>query len=158
MASRWATVRAITRARLPRSSRECIRRRPPERILSQESRWAKRRMYNKSILDFVREDTERLTGKLGGTDRRKMDEYLSAVREIEQRIENAERENREFVPSMDKPDGVPAEFAEHVRLMFDLLTVAFQAGLTRVSTFMIGREGSTRTYREIGVPDPHHPL
>ncbi len=119
---------------------------------------AKRRMYNRSILDFVREDTERLTGKLGPTDRRKMDEYLSAVREIERRIENAERDNREFVPSMEKPDGVPAEFAEHVRLMFDLLAVAFQSGLTRVSTLMIGREGSTRTYREIGVPDPHHPL
>lgn len=119
---------------------------------------AKRQRYNKSILDFVLEDTERLKGGLGATDRRKLDEYLTAVREIERRIEVAERDSKEFTPSIEKPAGVPVEFADHVRIMFDLMTLAFQADLTRVSTFMMCREGSTRTYREIGVSDAHHPL
>jgi hypothetical protein len=119
---------------------------------------AKRLRYNKSILDFVSEDTQRLKGDLGKTDRRKLDEYLDAVREIERRIEMAERDAREFTPSMEKPAGVPVEFADHVKLMFDLMTLAFQADVTRISTFIICREGSTRTYREIGVNDAHHPL
>ncbi|MBZ5594028.1 MAG: DUF1552 domain-containing protein [Acidobacteriia bacterium] len=119
---------------------------------------AKRLLYNKSILDFVAEDTERLKGDLGRTDRRKLDEYLDAVREIERRIEMAERESKQFTPDMEKPAGVPVEFADHVKLMFDLMTLAFQADVTRIATFMICREGSTRTYREIGVNDAHHPL
>jgi hypothetical protein len=119
---------------------------------------AKRLAYNKSILDFVLDDTQRLKGDLGKTDRRKLDEYLDAVREIERRIEMAEHDPKQFTPTIEKPAGVPVEFADHVRLMFDLMTLAFQADLTRVSTFMICREGSTRTYREIGVSDAHHPL
>jgi hypothetical protein len=119
---------------------------------------AKRLAYNKSILDFVLDDTQRLKGDLGKTDRRKLDEYLDAVREIERRIEMAEHDSKQFTPTIEKPAGVPVEFADHVRLMFDLMTLAFQADLTRVSTFMICREGSTRTYREIGVSDAHHPL
>ncbi len=119
---------------------------------------AKRLAYDKSILDFVMDDTQRLKGDLGRTDRRKLDEYLDAVREIERRIEQAEHDSTQFTPSIEKPAGVPVEFADHVRLMFDLMTLAFQADLTRISTFMICREGSTRTYREIGVPDAHHPL
>jgi hypothetical protein len=119
---------------------------------------AKRLAYNKSILDFVLDDTQRLKGDLGRTDRRKLDEYLDAVREIERRIEMAEHDPKQFTPTIEKPAGVPVEFADHVRLMFDLMTLAFQADLTRVSTFMICREGSTRTYREIGVSDAHHPL
>ena len=88
-----------------------------------------------------------------------MDEYLTSVREIEQRIEAAERDgSASFVPDMEKPSGIPANFADHVKLMFDLQMLAFQADLTRVATMMIGREGSTRTYPEIGVLDPHHPL
>jgi hypothetical protein len=119
---------------------------------------AKRLGYNKSILDFVLEDTQRLKGDLGRTDRRKLDEYLDAVREIERRIELAEHDSQQFTPTIEKPAGVPVEFSDHVRLMFDLMTLAFQADLTRISTFMICREGSTRTYREIGVSDAHHPL
>jgi len=119
---------------------------------------AKRLSYNKSILDFVSEDTQRLKGDLGRTDRRKLDEYLDAVREMERRIELAEHDSRAFTPEMEKPAGVPVEFADHVKLMFDLMTLAFQADVTRISTFMICREGSTRTYREIGVNDAHHPL
>jgi len=119
---------------------------------------AKRLAYNKSILDFVLDDTQKLKGDLGRTDRRKLDEYLDAVREIERRIEQAEHDSTQFTPPIEKPSGVPVEFADHVRLMFDLMTLAFQADLTRISTFMICREGSTRTYREIGVSDAHHPL
>jgi hypothetical protein len=119
---------------------------------------AKRLAYDQSILDFVLDDTQRLKGDLGRTDRRKLDEYLDAIREIELRIQRAEHDSTEFTPSIEKPAGVPVEFADHVHLMFDLMALAFQADLTRISTFMICREGSTRTYREIGVPDAHHPL
>jgi hypothetical protein len=119
---------------------------------------ARRQRYNRSILDFVTEDTQRLEGKLGPTDRRKMDEYLTAVREIETRIQKAEQQKTDFAPPMGRPDGIPIEFADHSRLMFDLLAIAFQADLTRIATFMLGREGSTRAYREIGISDAHHPL
>ncbi len=119
---------------------------------------ARRERYEKSILDFVLDDTRRLNARLGPTDRRKMDEYLSSVREIERRIQMAEQDNQQIVPPLEKPDGVPAAFDDYARLMFDLQLVAFQTDLTRVSTFMIGREGSTRAYREIGISDGHHPL
>lgn len=119
---------------------------------------AKRLAYNKSILDFVMEDAQHLKGDLGRTDRRKLDEYLDAVRAIERRIELAEHDSQQFTPTIEKPAGVPVEFADHIRLMFDLMTLAFQADLTRISTFMMCREGSTHTYREIGVSDAHHPL
>src|SRR5581483_4566720 len=119
---------------------------------------AKRVRYNKSILDFVQQDTERLKGTLGPTDQHKLDEYLSAVREIERRIEAAERTNREIAPTIEKPSGIPIDFAEHVRLMFDLTATALETDVTRVVTFMVCREGSTRTYREIGISDAHHPL
>lgn len=120
---------------------------------------AKRALYNKSILDFVTDDTRRLEGTLGATDRRKLDEYLYAVREIEQRIEKAEKDNASLpTPTMERPAGVPVDFAEHAKLMFDLMLAAFQTDQTRIATFMIGREGSTRVYREINISDAHHPL
>jgi hypothetical protein len=120
---------------------------------------AKRALYNKSILDFVSDDTRRLQGSLGATDRRKLDEYLFSVREIEQRIEKAEKDSANLpAPSMERPAGVPVDFAEHARLMFDLLAAAFQTDMTRIATFMLGREGSGRAYREIGISDSHHPL
>jgi len=118
---------------------------------------ARRERYNKSILDYVAQDTRQLQGSLGTTDRRKLDEYLAAVREIERRIQAAESATGE-VPAIGKPAGAPVEYAEHVKLMFDLMTVAFQTDQTRVATFMMAREGSTRTYREIGVADPHHAM
>ena len=80
------------------------------------------------------------------------------MREIERQIERAEKDAREVPPPFEKPAGIPAEFADYVKLMFDLQVAAFQADLTRVVTFMIGREGSLQTYPEIGVPDSHHPL
>ena len=120
---------------------------------------AKRALYHKSILDFVSEDTKRLEGNLGSTDRRKLDEYLFAVREIEQRIEKAEKESANLpVPTMERPAGVPVDFSDHAKLMFDLMLAAFQTDQTRIATFMIGREGSGRTYREINISDAHHPL
>lgn len=120
---------------------------------------AKRAVYNKSILDYVTDDTHKLEGSLGATDRRKLDEYLYAVREIEQRIEKAEKESANLpAPNMERPAGVPVDFGDHARLMFDLMVAAFQTDQTRIATFMMGREGSTRVYREINISDAHHPL
>jgi len=119
---------------------------------------ARRAHYRKSILDMVSEDTRSLVKTLGPADRRKMDEYMVAVREIEQRIESAERDNRQLKPPIEKPAGIPFTFTDYARLMYDLQVVAFQADLTRVATMVAGREGSTRVYSDIGVPDPHHPL
>jgi hypothetical protein len=115
----------------------------------------RRQAYRKSILDFVAEDSKALAKTLGPSDKRKVDEYLTAVRDIERRIESAEGSD-ELVPTIDRPAGIPTEFAEHARLMCDLMAVAFQADATRVATFMLGREGSNRTYREIDVPGAHH--
>jgi Protein of unknown function (DUF1552) len=118
---------------------------------------ARRRVARRSILDLVALRTTELVSSLGPSDRRKVDEYLRSVREIERRIQLAEQDTREVSPGFDIPSGVPVSFAEYASLMFDMQAVAFQADLTRVSTLMIGREGSLRTYPEIGVPDPHHP-
>jgi hypothetical protein len=112
----------------------------------------------KSILDMVREDTQRMEGTLGRADRRKLDEYLYAVREVEKSIESTEHEHREYVGMIDKPAGVPVLFRDYLKLMFDLQILAMQGDLTRVVTMGYGREGSQRTYSEIGVPEPHHPL
>jgi hypothetical protein len=119
---------------------------------------ARRRLYNKSILDFVMDDTRRLQKELGASDKRKLDEYLTAVREIEMRIERAEKQGSFEAPDLEKPSGVPVEFSEHARLMFDLLAVALQTDSTRIATIMLAREGSNRAYREIGVAEGHHGL
>ncbi len=119
---------------------------------------ARRRRQRRSILDLVADRTNSLVSTLGPADRRKMDEYLTSVREIERRIQVAEQDPRDVTPDFEMPSGVPVTFAEYASLMYDIQAVAFQADLTRVATLMIGREGSLRTYPEIGVPDPHHPL
>jgi len=118
----------------------------------------KTRRYDRSILDGVMEDTRNLERNLGPTDRRKMDEYMSSVREIETRIQKAERDNKEVVPQMERPEAAPADLGDHARLMYDLMRVAFQTDMTRIATFMLTREGSSRTYREIDLPEAHHPL
>ena len=121
----------------------------------------KRQGDETSILDYVLDDSRHLTAQLGASDRGKIDEYLTSVREIESRIQLAERQGAaapDVPPSIQKPSGVPADFAAYARLMFDLLAAAFQTRATRVSTFMLGREGSTRAYREIGISDSHHPI
>jgi hypothetical protein len=125
--------------------------------LSPEDR-ARRAQHRQSILDIVGDRTRQLLTGLGPSDRRKMDEYLYAIREIERQIERAETDGVEVPPGVEKPAGIPATFAEYVKLMFDLQAVAFQADVTRVATMMIGREGSLQTYPEIDVPDSHHPL
>jgi hypothetical protein len=121
---------------------------------------AMRRRQDRSLLDFVMEDAKRLSPTLGGSDQRKMADYLDSVREVERRIQNAEQQNAatDGVPVIERPDGVPPTFEEHIQLMFDMVTIAFQADLTRVVTLMYSREGGNRTYRSIGVPDAHHGL
>jgi Protein of unknown function (DUF1552) len=125
--------------------------------LSPEAR-VRQAKYRRSILDFVTEDTKKLELGLGPTDRRKLDEYLSSIREVERQLEKAEKDNAQIDPHMDKPYGVPADFAEHFRLMSDMITIAFQADMTRVLTFLVTHEGTSRAYREIGIADGHHPL
>ena len=119
---------------------------------------ARRMLHRRSILDLVTARTSELMNDLGPSDRRKLDEYLSSIREIERRIERAEQDMTGLTPPIDRPTGIPVEYADYVQLMFDLQLVAFQTDSTRVVTMMMGREGSLRTYPEIGVPDPHHPL
>jgi len=113
--------------------------------------------YRRSILDFVTGDTKKLQSSLGPTDRRKLEEYLSSIREVERQLERAEKESVQIDPGIDKPYGVPPDFAEHFKLMSDMMVIAFQADLTRVMTFMMTREGTSRAYREIGIADGHHP-
>ncbi len=113
--------------------------------------------FRKSILDYVRDDAASLQARLGANDKRKLDEYLTGIREIEKRIALAGKQAAGAPkPEMEKPEGIPVDFEEHVTLMYDLMTVAFQTDSTRVATFMVGREGSNNTYRQIGVPDAHH--
>ena len=111
-----------------------------------------------SLLDSFTTDIAKLKGRVGSPDRVRLDQYLDSVRQIEREIERAEQavaDNKN--PDMDRPVGVPAAFADHAKLMFDLQVLAFQANITRVVTFQLTREESNRTYPEIGVADPHHP-
>ena len=114
---------------------------------------------NASILDWVMKDMAGLQARLGSGDRRKVGEYLDTVREVERRIQKAEQQNSEApLPDLDRPASVPGSWEEHVKLMFDLQVLALRADLTRVTTFQLAREASTRTYPQIGVPEPHHPV
>lgn len=120
---------------------------------------ARRESLHKSILDFISDDASRLQKKLARSDQRKLDEYLSGVREIERRIERSEADSKKsYSVDYRRPSGVPKEFAQHVRLLSDMLVLAFQTDSTRLCTFMLADEGSNRSYREIGVPDGHHDL
>src|SRR5947209_8760355 len=112
-----------------------------------------------SLLDWFNEDIARLNRQLGPADRAKVSHYLETVREVERRIQKAESDTKDNpLPDLDRPVGVPAAYADHARLMFDLQVLALQGDVTRVITFQLARETSARTYPEIGVPDPHHPL
>jgi hypothetical protein len=126
--------------------------------LSRSSRLSRMRR-DRSLLDSVTQKVSDLQRGLGVSDRGKLTEYLDAIRDSERRIERAEAQSARELPAADAPSGsIPAAFDEYARLMFDLQVLAYQADLTRVITFMIAKELSGRTYPEIGVPDPHHPL
>lgn len=129
-----------------------------ERLFSTEpdAERTQRDAERKSILDFVRQDSKDLIQKVSGNDARKLDEYFSSIRDIEQRIESAEKfppvENVEF----SAPDDIPSDFQEHVRLMMDLIILAFQTDVTRIATFVLANEGSNKTYPAVNVSDGHH--
>ncbi|MBL8170596.1 MAG: DUF1552 domain-containing protein, partial [Acidobacteria bacterium] len=125
--------------------------------LTPEAR-ARENALRRSILDYVNEDLKKLKGAVGPSDKRKLDQYATAVRDIEQQLERAEKDNAQINPKMDKPYGTPSNFAEHFKLITDMMTVAFQADLTRVATFIVTREGTPRPYPEIGIPEGHHQL
>ena len=124
---------------------------------SGEGRQARLRQ-NRSLLDFVNDGLSNLRARLGASDTRVVDEYLDAVREVERRIQMTDRQQheRESFSVPEQPIGVPETFGEHAKLMFDLLALSFQADITRVFTFTLGKEQSARPYPEIGVPDAHH--
>ncbi len=112
-----------------------------------------------SLLDSITEDMNRLKLDLGVRDQVRVSEFLDSIREVERRIQKAEIDSKDSpLPDLDRPMGVPDSYGDHARLMFDLQLLAFQADITRITTFQIARETSNRTYPEIGVPDPHHPL
>jgi hypothetical protein len=124
---------------------------------------ARRQSEEASILDFVMEDASRLQKKLGATDRRKLDEYFSGVREIEQRLQWVEKTNKEVALAVSQgkmvvPAGIPADYGEHIRLMGDMMVLAFQSDMTRICTFMFANEGSNRSYKPIGIDEGHHEL
>ncbi|MFO0950737.1 MAG: DUF1552 domain-containing protein [Isosphaeraceae bacterium] len=133
-----------------------------ERLFGEGGTAADRRAALKkraSLLDTVGDEIARLQKRLGPADRARVGQYLDSVREVERRIQKAEADVKEgALPDLDRPVGVPASYADHARLMFDLQALALQGDVTRVITFQLARETSGRTYPEIGVPDPHHPL
>ncbi len=123
-----------------------------------DSQRAQRDARRKSILDLVRDDFKDLNGKLGSSDQRKLDEYFSAIRDIELRIERAEKLPPVKTPDYKVPGSIPANYEEHIRVMCDLMTLAFQADVTRVCTFVWANEGSNKSYPFINVNEGHHEL
>jgi len=133
-----------------------------ERLFGEGGSLAERRAALRkraSLLDWVMEDLARLKKELGMADRVRVDNYLDSVREVERQIQRAEAATKDNpLPDLDRPKGVPAEYGDHAKLMFDLQVLALQGDITRVITFQLARETSNRTYPEVGVPDPHHPV
>jgi uncharacterized protein DUF1552 len=119
---------------------------------------AARLQQDHSLLDSVNQRVNQLQRRLGAADNRKMNDYLASLRDVERRIQKAEEQSSKQLPEVTQPSGVPANFDDHVRLLYDLQLLAFQADLTRVITFMYGREQTGRPYPQIGIPEPHHPL
>jgi hypothetical protein len=116
-----------------------------------------RRKLQQSILDFVKDDARALERRLGGADRDKLDQYLTAVRDVERRIQRAEQSPAD-IPDFKTPTGIPESYREHIRTIFDLMVLAFQTDSTRIITFMLAHDGSDRAFPEIGVPEAHHQL
>jgi hypothetical protein len=119
---------------------------------------AARLSQDKSLLDSVNDRVNQLQRKLGANDNRKVNDYLAALRDVERRIQKAEEQSTKQLPDVARPAGIPEKFEDHVRLLYDLQLLAYQSDLTRVITFMYGREQTGRPYPQIGVPEPHHPL
>jgi hypothetical protein len=119
---------------------------------------AARLQQDKSLLDSVNDRVSQLQRKLGTADNRKMDDYLAALRDVERRIQKAQEQSSRELPDVHQPAGIPDTFEEQVRLLYDLQLLAYQSDLTRVITFMYGREQTGRPYPQIGVPEPHHPI
>jgi hypothetical protein len=119
---------------------------------------ARRERDRRSVLDFVREEARSLDRHLSGTDHQRLDEYFASIREIEERIERASQMPEPPRPNMPEPTGIPRDYREHIRLLCDLLVLAFQADITRVSTFVFANEGSNKPYTLIGVREGHHDL
>ncbi|MDA7915816.1 DUF1552 domain-containing protein [Verrucomicrobia bacterium] len=117
-----------------------------------------RKSQQKSILDFVMDDAHSLEKVLGRNDQNKLDEYLTGVRDIEKRIEKAERFGALPDPGIEAPDGIPSSYRDHIRLLFDMMAVAFKTDSTRVSSFLLAHDGSNRTFKDIGVSEGHHSL
>ena len=131
-----------------------------ERLFGEGGSTAERRVQfrkDRSILDAIADDLHRLEREVGAGDRARVTQYLDAVRAIERRIQLSERSDAEL-PSLDRPVGIPESYTEHVGLMFDLAALAWQADITRVFTFMLGRELNGRAYPEVGIPESHHGL
>lgn len=118
----------------------------------------RRNFYRQSILDFVMEDSKKLKGKLGQTDRRKIDEYFTNVRELEQRIERATHRRKEAPTDLNVSTKAPSDRDQHIELMYDLMAAAFETDSTRVITFMLGNAGSNQSYTQLGVNEGHHSL
>lgn len=119
---------------------------------------ARRQRLQKSILDTVLGEAKTLQGKVSGSDRRKLDEYFESVRDIELRIERSEKFASQLPPGVSIPEGIPESYEDHIRVMFDLLALAFQTDTTRLCTFLMAHDGSNRSFPQIGVPDAHHYL
>ncbi|PWU20328.1 MAG: hypothetical protein C5B50_04215 [Verrucomicrobia bacterium] len=127
---------------------------PGERARNLERQYQQQR----SILDFVLEDAHQMERRLGARDRDKLDQYLTGIRAVEARIQNAERLGLAKEPACDAPPGIPADYAQHVQLMFDMLVLAFQTDSTRVATLLLAHDGSNRSFSEIGISEGHHEL
>src|SRR5262249_10352546 len=131
-----------------------------ERLFGATDEDPRLRKYRNSVLDLVTADAQRLSASLGGEDKRKLDEYLSSVRDVEKRIQSAERNPVVALPpgAPAPDDSIPAELGEHARIMADLMTLAFRTDATRVVTLLLALEQSPRAYPEIGIPEAHHGL
>jgi hypothetical protein len=118
----------------------------------------RRQAQQRSILDFVLEDARSLEKQMTRRDKQKLDEYFTSVREIERRIEKAERFDKTPDPAMETPAGIPSSFEEYIHVMYDMMILAFQTDSTRVATFLVANEGSNRPFSEIGIAEGHHYL
>jgi len=126
--------------------------------LTSEAARAMREERRLSIIDYVLADARRLRKKLGKLDRDKLEEYFDGIRELERRLEFSREKRSDLVPASQAPDGIPNDHGEHQRLLYDVITLAFQTDSTRLATFLVGNEGSNRAHTEVGVTQGHHSL